>query len=200
MRKVVGFAMVMLALTASMAFAAKGEFLMGGLAGVGVPTGDLKDFADPGFAGGVYGDYGVAKDCTLGATFLYNGYDIGNDIIKGLGATDVTFWVMQFTGHGRYWIPTSGAIAPFLTIGGGVYNGKTKVEGGTFASDESKSKGGIFGGVGADYKVGTMWRIGAEGNYHYIFNGTSDSSGKDTAAQVFSALGRLTFTFAGQMQ
>lgn len=200
MRKVLVLAMLMMTLAASMAAAAKGEFLMGGEGGMTIPTGDLDEFADPGFAAGVFGDYGIANNCTVGLNIIYHGYGVPDDIITGLGATDASFSVIQFTANTRYFFSAGEQLMPFVTAGGGIYNGKTKVEGGTFASDESSSKGGFYGGLGADYAVNHMWSVGLEGDYHYVLDAASDSSGSDSAATFFGVMGRLKFSFAAQTQ
>jgi len=200
MRKVLAVAVLMMALAATTASAEKGEFVMGGTGGGSIPTGDLGDFVDPGFDAGVFVDYGVANNCTIGATAAYHSLGVPDEFISFLGADDVTFSILQFTAHARYWFPTGGAMMPFVTVGGGIYNGKTKVDGGPAASDDSESKGGFYGGAGVDYKMGPMWRIGVEGDYHYVLDAATDSSGEDTAGQIFGINARVSFTFAGQTQ
>lgn len=201
MRKVFAVAVLMMALAATTASAEKGEFVMGGTGGASIPTGDLGDFVDPGFNAGVFADYGIANNCTIGATALYHGLGVPDDIISGLGADDVTFSILQFTAHARYWFPTGGQMMPFVTVGGGIYNGKTKVEGGSFESDESESKGGFYGGAGLDFKVSPMWMVGVEGTYHYILDAAVDAStGDESAAQMLGVNARVSFSFAGQTQ
>jgi hypothetical protein len=193
MRKVAAFAVVMMALSASMAVAASGEFVMGAQGGITVPTGDFGDVANSGFNAGVYGDYGIANNCTIGASAVYHGFSGSDEWIDFLGVDDASFSLVQVTAHGRYWFPTGGQVMPFLTVGGGLYNFGAKAELGDEEADDSESNGGIYGGFGLDFRASPMWTIGVEGTYHNVFT-------EDESTNVFGVSARIGMSFAGQTE
>lgn len=199
MRKVVSISALLLALTASLAAAEQGEFLLGGTAGMGVPTGDFGDAADPGFAGGVFGDYMVTPNLAIGVDAIFHSFGGSDDLVAALDflsgglIDDASFQVLQFTGHGRWIFTPEQQVMPYLTAGGGIYNLTAKVEGPGGDADDSESKAGMFGGAGLDFKVNPMFRVGVEGAYHTIFTDTENT-------QVISVLGRVSFSFASQTQ
>jgi hypothetical protein len=192
--KVLPMAVLLLALAASMAAAGNGEIIVGGAAGAGIPTGDFGDVADAGFSGGVFGEYMVTPNLGLGVDAMFHGPGGSESYINTLpfSIDDVTFEIMQFTAHGRWVFMPEQSVTPYAVVGGGVYNFKTNYHG-SGVSDNISTKGGIFGGVGADYKLTSMIRIGAEGVWHDVFTPVNSS-------QMFTLLGRVSLAFPVQVK
>lgn len=199
MRKVLAISVLLLSFTAAVAVADQGEFLLGGAAGVGIPTGDFGDLADPGFSGGVFGDYMVMPNLALGVDVMFHtpggssDYIDALDLLSGGLINDASFQLLQFTGHGRWVITPDQQVMPYVVAGGGIYSIKAKVDGPGGSEDATDTNGGIFGGAGVDFKVSPMFRVGVEGAWHDVF-----TSG--TSSQLFTVLGRVSFTFASQTQ
>lgn len=192
--KVLPMVVLLLALAVPAAAAGNGEIIVGGAAGAGIPTGDFGDLADTGFSGGAFVDYMVTPNLGLGVDAMFHGPGGKESFINTLpnSIDDVTFEIMQFTAHGRWVFMPEQSVMPYAVAGGGVYNFKTNYHG-TGLSDNTSTKGGIFGGVGADYKLTSMIRIGAEGVWHDVFT-------QGNSSQLFSVLGRLSLAFPVQVK
>lgn len=195
MNKIIPMSVLLLALAASTAAAAgKGEIIVGGMTGSAMPTGTFGDHADAGFAGGAFIEYMPISKLGLGVDFMFHGPGGVADYINTFPSTvdDVTFEVLQFSAHGRWLFMPDRPVVPYVVGGAGVYHFTEKFHGSQI-SDNSDTKGGIFGGVGAEYKVTSMLRIGAEGTWHNIFTPGSGNA-------MLVVLGRLSLAFPLSVQ
>lgn len=157
-------ALACLSLTAIPSFAAKGDITFGLTGGMAMPMGDFADFFKMGFGGGVYGDYAVAEQFLVGVDGMYNQFSADEDVF---GDLDVTFSMINFGAHGK-WLPPvkDSPMAPYISVGVGMYNGKIKME--DEAEEESESKIGINGGAGVDFKVNPQFTVGVGGAFHHV--------------------------------
>src|SRR5262245_30020520 len=103
MRKLGVVSIVLIAaFTASLAHAGNWEF--GLKAGAAFPMGDLSDFVNTGFSGGVFADYMMSPQVGFGADIagdFFSGSDFPDPILPGV-SHDVSFDVLQYGVHGIY--------------------------------------------------------------------------------------------------
>lgn len=198
------FVWVMLAslLTASSAFAAQGEWLGGGHAGVHMPMGDYSDLADPGFVGGVSIEYMLTEMFGLGAVLAYHGTKAKDEFAEALLADDINVSVFQYGVNGRLAFSTTGPFIPYAQGGLGMYNVKAEVEGGPGdGADESETKFGVNGGLGFLYRPATSAvGFGIEGAIHHIPDAFTDDADEEIAAQFFTIVGKVVFSFSDMSQ
>jgi hypothetical protein len=191
--------------------AEKGEISFGLNGGLAMPMGDFGDVAKMGFGGGVYADYWLMPAIAIGVDGSYNRFDYSDDYITldeallhevdPAGTVDGTFTLMQFGAHGKYMFPLENApVAPWLSIGLGMYNMKDKYdvtssvldEAGLNPSDEiSDTKFGVNGAIGAAFKVSPAFSVGASIGMHDIFT-------EGSSTQYFTAGITLGFSTAAQ--
>ncbi len=195
MKKIIPMSLLLLALAASTAAAAgTGNMIVGGMAGAGIPTGQFGDVADAGFSGGGFVEFMATPNLALGVDALFHGPGGKEAYINTFpnSVDDVTFEVLQFTAHGRWMFTSDLPVVPYAIVGGGVYHFTEKYHG-SQVSDDSSTKGGIFGGIGAEYGLTSMLRVGVEGDWHDVFT-PGDSS------PWFTVLGRLSVSFPVHVQ
>jgi opacity protein-like surface antigen len=81
------------------------------------------------------------------------------------------------TANAVYAFPSAAVARPYLIAGGGLYNGKTTIDG--FGSSEAQTKFGLNAGAGFDLAFGGGARLFAEGRFHAIMKGVTDVSTGD---------------------
>jgi len=203
-------AVAAIALVAPAANAASGGWMISGTGGLTVPTGDFsaKDQLDASAGFGLGGsiDYGLTPKFALGVggSWNRNKHDEEGKTVAVTGGTAVfskdKFDTWQFDAHGKYMLPTSGAVGSYLLLGLGVYNTTENYEGTVTPTGGSPSSvtgktttdsrfGGKFG-VGSSYKLNQMWSLGAEANYNFISE-DKDKTGV-SALQYLDAHAMLT--------
>jgi hypothetical protein len=160
-----------MALTASTAQAQNSmpvTFGVGG--GVNVPLSDFGDQAKLGFQGTALVQIAPAS---LPVGFRVDGTYQQNKFDTDVTEVDGKFQQIYGTANVVYTFKTAetSKIHPYLIAGGGVYNMKAKVDGGT--DNGSDTKFGINGGAGFDMAVGAA-RVFLEGRFHNVF--TSDDA------------------------
>jgi opacity protein-like surface antigen len=167
-----------LALVAGTAHAAVGDMWFGVQGGMAIPTGDFGDVAKTGFQGTLSGQYGVAKNCYFGVDLGYHMWSAKDEINDALVAapplgfgpgSELKLSALQATAFGTYNFPMADEKQmPYIKIGAGIYNVKSKIEGGTLEEDESESNFGFNLGAGYDYEVSPAYTIGLLAAYHSI--------------------------------
>jgi len=192
----------MLAAPASMAMTGGGEWIGGGQAGAHIPNGDYGDFFKTGFEGGVFLDYMVSNMFALGADLDFHSTDGKDAFIKSVpGATDIKFTAFQYGAHGNAYFMNEGMARPYVAAGVGAYSTKTKVEGGALASEDTQTKFGFHGGLGIKLQPsGNPIGFAVEGNIHDIPDGVPQQNGSKKAAQFFTVVGKVTFSFSDVTQ
>ena len=200
------FVWVMLAslLTASSAFAAQGEWLGGGHAGVHIPSGDYGDIASSGFVGGVSIEYMLTEMFALGAVLEYHGAKAKDEVLEGTDIDDSSFSVFRYGAQGRLLFGTQGPFVPYAVGGVGMYNVKGEIEGGVFDGEEaSETKFGVNGGLGFMYRPATSAvGFGLEGAIHHIADAFEEGTFEEDAvsAQFFTVVGKVVFSFSDVSQ
>ncbi len=174
--------------------AAKGDWIVGLNAGTGIPISDYKDAAKVGFMGGVSFGYAATENVSIGVDGSFTANDgsedfdaaltavatsLGPDGLPGTsddgtssGAVTGKFNLLQGGAHAKYMFPMAeeSKISPYVLVGAGVYNFKTKTESSnaTYTGDVSENKFGARGGLGLGYKASENVTVGVEGAFHYI--------------------------------
>ncbi len=187
----------MLALVASSAFAAAGATWFGVQGGIASPTGDYSDFAKMGWQGTLKGTYMVMKEVGVGVDVGFHSWKGNEDTAPEF--KDLKLTAIQADAHVMYMIPAVEKIMPYVKVGGGIYNVKTKLDvaGGT---DESKSKPGMNFGAGLNYEVSPMYAVGVDAGYHIIFGGDYfvNTSGNKFNPSLFTVGVNLLFGMGGK--
>ncbi|HET7226881.1 MAG TPA: OmpW family outer membrane protein [Candidatus Eisenbacteria bacterium] len=142
----------------------KGDWLIGPIGGLSIPSGDLSDASKGNFKlgyniGGLI-DYGMTENVGVGVDGAYHSMTNKDD-------SSVKAKTTNFGAHGNWYIPTGGKIMPYIGVGVGYYN--RKIEGSSGGVSVSVSKGGlgVNGGVGVGFPVGNNLGIGVDGRYHW---------------------------------
>jgi len=204
MRKTFVLAMFALMLTApaSQAMMGGGEWMGGGQAGVHIPSGDYGDLFKSGFDGGVFLDYKVSNMFAMGADLDFHSTKGKDTFVNSVsGATDIKFTAFQYGVHGNAYLMNEGMVRPYIAAGLGAYSDKFKIEGGSFAGEDTKTKFGFHGGLGIKLQPsGSPIGFAVEGNIHDIPDAIEQSNGDKKAAQFFTGLGKVTFSFSDVTQ
>lgn len=168
-----------LMLVAPQAHAAAGDFAITLNGGIATPIGDFKDAAKLGFTGGAGLDYMATESFAVGVdgSFISNKSSdlLETSLTAGAGVpATAKFTMIQGGAHGKYMFPmaSESSISPYVVVGLGIYNIKSKVESSNTAYNAlfkgSESKFGGRGGLGLSYKTSEKVGIGVEGAFHYI--------------------------------
>jgi Outer membrane protein beta-barrel domain len=133
--------------------------------GPAFPTGNTSNFVDNGYNILVFGgiDGGILP---FGARIdgAFNHFPQ-----KGVDGHD-NLWSVTANGVFKAALPI---VQPYIIAGVGYYYSDVSAtsNAGSFAVGASASKFGVNGGVGATLKIPFLFRVFAEGRYHYVFNG-----------------------------
>jgi opacity protein-like surface antigen len=101
----------------------------------------------------------------------------------GLEGVDGHSRLIGTTANAVYSFPSAAVARPYLLAGGGVYNGKTTIDG--LGSSESQTKFGLNAGAGFDLAFGSSTRLFAEGRFHAILKGVTDvNTGEEKTAYM----------------
>jgi len=169
------------AATATPAVDMKGSIGFGVGGGLVMPVGTLAASADDdgfdmkkGFDVAGQLDYFLTKDFAIGADASFG--QMTNKKVSGLKVKTTQFGI-----HGRYLIPSSGPVVPYLQIGAGMYNRKLEFKPKGFAAFAiSDTKPGVNGGVGLGYKVGDRVSLDVAGTYHFSI-GKMEEGGEEVS-------------------
>jgi len=203
-------AILLVAAMAVMATAAHAGTMTFGLNGdAAIPMSDFGDVMKVGYGGGVYGDYWIKDDYAFGVDINGDFFSAKDDILDAIKAASgptyqdpsVKATLISFGVHG-IWSPAmaGSSFSPWITYGAGMYHISGKIEDADPAldinGDSSDNKFGFNIGVGGDVKAGASMKFGAQVKYNYVLDGTTDSSGEDTAASYVTVGLHLTFLTA----
>jgi opacity protein-like surface antigen len=163
---------------------------------ISVPTGDAGISMSPGLNAGVTATFmgdgltGFSMDV---AYHRWPGSSSANaaidDLFSRLGGSTITgskltFSAIQFTGQLRVAPRVSGAVAPWIQVGAGIYRtnahldlpwdqlraaGWTVVESGN--GDSISHEFGYLGTLGIDFKVSANMKFGLDASYHHVLWG-----------------------------
>lgn len=146
-------------------------------AGMSMPTGDVGDLVDPGFAGGAYGDMWISPQMAIGA-------DIVGNFFGGDGAS---LDIIQFGVHGmNKFNMEGGSFTPWIQYGLGAYNGQSTIESPLGDIEDSSTDLGIHGGAGVEFGRSPAMKFGVGFEYHNIFT-------DEESTAYYSIAARLTF-------
>jgi opacity protein-like surface antigen len=195
MKKSIVMMSMAMALSAPAAFAAQGEWLGGGHAGIHVPSGDYGDFAGTGWVGGVSIEYMLTEMFGLGAVLDYNGTKAKDEYAESIGADDVNVTLFRYGAQGRLLFNTGGPAVPYAVGGLGMYNSKFEVDGGPGDGiDDSSTDFGVNGGLGFMYRPATSAvGFGIQGDVHNVFT-------EDESTMFFNVVGKVVFSFSDMSQ
>lgn len=196
MRKFALLAVMMMSLgmCSATAFAA-GGWELGVTGGVLKGIGDFGDETKTGMGGGLFVDYIVNSQFSVGADLTVTSiphHDDGEDAATTYpgtsGEISDKFTLTNIGVHGKYWFPMGESpLKTYVVAGLGNYSVKEKFEVTGLPTEEfSDSKIGGRGGLGAEYMVNPQFGIGAEGNFHFI-----STEGESTT--MLSVLAMLTY-------
>jgi opacity protein-like surface antigen len=125
------------------------------------------------------------KECAVGVDGSWNK---GTGVLEGdvlftttIEKAEVT--LTQFGVHGKYLIPVTSPVRPYVLLGLGMYQAKYHEEDNdtdTGPSSFDVDNGSHFGGklgLGANWEFSPMWGIGAEANYNVSSSDKNDGFG-----------------------
>ena len=202
MKRSILFAALALTLSASAAFAAKGEWTGGGQAGAHMPMGEYGDVAKTGWLGGVFIDYMVTDMLSLGANLDYHATKAKDEFVAaqnlafpGANIEDINVTVFNYGLTSALHLSKGGPASPYLKAAVGMYNSKSEIKGGPLdGTDDSSTDAGIAGGAGVMFRPpGNSVGFGIEALYHNVFT-------ENESTNLFSVTGRITFSFSDMSQ
>jgi len=179
--------------------------------GATIPTGDFADEAvldaKAGFQFGGAVDYRIHPLIALGIdgnwdrnTHAQEGTTLVSDggfTMDRFDKDKTTIW--QISAHGSFFPPVSGPIAPYVTLGAGIYSAKRSTEylhtvGASSTSESVDSKAssrlGFKGGIGGVYALSDALGISLQGDYTLV---TLESSARANSLQYIGVT--LAFVF-----
>ena len=150
--------------------------------GVGIPTGDLGDIAEAGFAIGATGNYFLSEKVSIELNIDYFFLNIDEIDTSGVPSgvtvdTDSSGSMWGITGGGRYWFTGDRDWTPYVNAAAGFYfwdieSTATVTVAGTSATTGVDADGTDFGvniGAGVDWALGENFAVGPVVRYHHIF-------------------------------
>jgi opacity protein-like surface antigen len=175
---------------------AAGMTWIGAGGGLNMPMGDFGDVASLGFFGGVSGTHMLNDQFGVGGDIHFHSFGVDDEFEEGLAvlageSVDVSLSALQFTAHGTWMFPMEGDFKPYARLGLGFYNVGSKVEGGTFDSDDSETNFGFNLGLGGMFKTSDTMAIGGEVLYHSIMT-------EDEASNLITIGAKIAFGVGGK--
>lgn len=151
--------------------AATRSFTLGISGGASIPIGDYGDVVNTGFT--VAGHLGFQPDAVpfgLRVDGMYHRYSFVNDNVDGSARIFGGTVNGMFMSRGN----SASTVRPYASLGVGLYNVGGSVEVGSVDVSDSETKFGLNGGVGLDFRLGTLGTF-AEVRYHAIFTDESNT-------------------------